>query len=52
LDVDIERLKQGGRDADRIRNIYLQGKFSVLNKLKIISPRSFYLWAMATKVIQ
>jgi len=52
LDVDIEMLKQGGRDADRIKNIYLQGKFSVLNKLKIISPRSFYLWAMATKVIQ
>jgi len=52
LDMDIEGLKQNRGDVDRIKDISLPNDFRVLNKLKAISPESFYLWAIATKVMQ
>jgi len=52
LDIDIERSKQDRENIDRIKDVYLPGGLGVLNKLKVISPESFYLWAIATKVIQ
>lgn len=51
LKIDIEKLRQTRRDIEKIKNIQLPGKFTILNKLKSISPESFYLWAVATKVI-
>ncbi len=51
LDTDIERLKQNRGDVEKIADVLLPGEFVILNKLKAISPESFYLWAIATKVI-
>jgi len=52
LDMDIEGLKQNKGDVERIMDVLLPEEFSILNKLKAISPESFYLWAVATKVMQ
>ena len=52
LDMDIGELKQNRGDVERIKDVLLPGEFDILNKLKAISPESFYLWAIATKVIQ
>lgn len=51
LDTDIEGLKQNRGDVERIMDVLLPGEFVILNKLKAISPESFYLWAIATEVI-
>lgn len=51
LDTDIEGLKQNRGDVERIIDVLLPGEFGILNKLKAISPESFYLWAIATEVI-
>jgi len=51
LDTDIEGLKQNRGDVERIMDVLLPGEFGILNKLKAISPESFYLWAIATEVI-
>ncbi|OYD17181.1 hypothetical protein CH333_01790 [candidate division WOR-3 bacterium JGI_Cruoil_03_44_89] len=50
LDIDIERLKIERKDISRIKDAYLPEEFGILNRLKAISPESFYLWAVATKV--
>ena len=52
LDIDIKGLKQNRGDVERIKDVLLPEEFGILNKLKQISPKSFYLWAIATKVIQ
>ena len=52
LDMDIGELKQNRGDVERIKDVLLPRGFDILNKLKAISPESFYLWAIATKVIQ
>jgi len=52
LDIDIEGLKQKRRNVERIKEVHLPEEFRILNKLKAISQESFYLWAIATKVIQ
>ncbi len=49
FDVDIEGLKLDRRNTDRIKDIYLPEEFGILNRLKAISPESFYLWAVATE---
>lgn len=49
LDIDMEELKQDRRDINRIKGIYLPEEFGILNRLKAISPESFYLWAVATE---
>ena len=51
LKIDIGKLRQKRRDVEKIKDVYLPKKFDILNKLKSISPESFYLWAIATKVI-
>jgi hypothetical protein len=51
LDLNIEKLRKDRKDVDRIKDVELSDKFSILNKLKAISSESFYLWAIATKVI-
>jgi len=51
LIMDLKKIKLYRKDIDRINGINLSGEFSILNKLKAISPESFYLWAIATKTI-
>ena len=51
LDMDIGKLKQNRGDVEKIKGVLLPWEFDILNKLKAISPESFYLWAIATKVI-
>ena len=52
LDIDIGGLTQNrGLDVERIKDVLLPEEFGILNKLKQSSPKSFYLWAIATEVI-
>ena len=51
LDVDISKIKTDKNILEKIKDVSLPGEFEILNKLKVISPESFYLWAVATKVI-
>jgi len=51
LDMDIGKLKQNRGDVEKIKGVLFPWEFDILNKLKAISPESFYLWAIATKVI-
>ena len=51
LDMDIEGLKQNRGDVERIMDVLLPEEFGILNKLKAVSPESFYLWAIATEVM-
>ena len=51
LDVDIKEIRKDRRNLDMIRDINLTDNYSILNKLKKISPESFYLWAVVNRVI-
>ena len=51
FDVDINKIKTDKNILEKIKDVDLPDDLNVLNKLKIISPESFYLWAVATKVI-
>ena len=51
LDIDIKKIKLDKKYLDKIKDVDLPDDLNTLNKLKIISPESFYLWAVATKVI-
>ncbi|TET06396.1 MAG: hypothetical protein E3J83_06035 [Candidatus Atribacteria bacterium] len=49
--IDIKGLKLDKKYIGKIKDINLPDEFSILNKLKVVSPESFYLWAIATKII-
>jgi hypothetical protein len=49
LDVDMDELRKDRHVISMITNIVLSGECGILNKLKKISPESFYLWAISTK---
>jgi len=51
LDIDIKKIKLDKKYLDKIKDVNLPDGFNIINKLKVISPESFYLWAIATKVI-
>jgi len=51
LDIDIKKIKLDKKYLDKIKDVDLPEDFNILNKLKVISPESFYLWAVATKII-
>jgi len=51
LDIDIKKIKLDKKYLDKIKDADLPEDFNILNKLKVISPESFYLWAVATKTI-
>lgn len=51
LNIDIKGLKLDKKYIGKIKDINLPDEFSILNKLKVVSPESFYLWAIATKII-
>lgn len=52
MDIDIREIRNNRDNIDRIKNIVLPEDYNILNKLKTISPESFYLWAIATKVLE
>jgi len=51
LDIDIKKIKLDKKYLDKIKDVDLPDDLNTLNKLKIISLESFYLWAVVTKVI-
>ena len=51
LDTDIKKIKLDRKYLDKINDVNLSGEFEILNKLKVISPESFYLWAIAANLI-
>jgi len=51
LDVDIEEIRKNRQDLNTIKGINLSGNYSILNKLKKISPASFFLWAKVFNLI-
>jgi len=51
LDTDIIKIKLYRKYLDKIKDVNLSGEFEILNKLKVISLESFYLWALATKTL-
>jgi len=51
LDTDIKKIKLDRKHLDKINDVNLSGEFEILNKLKVISPESFYLWAIAANLI-
>jgi len=51
LDTDIKKIKLDKKYLDKIKDINLPDDLNIINKLKVISPESFYLWAIATKMI-
>jgi len=51
LNIDIKGLKFDKKYIGKIKDINLPDEFSILNKLKEVSPESFYLWAIVTKTI-
>jgi hypothetical protein len=50
LDINLENLKLGRKHFYKIKDINLPNEFNILNKLKAVSPESFYLWSIATKI--
>ena len=48
---DIKGIRKNRNDLDKIKKISLIDNYSILNKLKKISPESFYLWAAALNII-
>jgi hypothetical protein len=51
LDTDIKKIKLDKKYLDKIKDVNLSDDFNIINKLKVISPKSFYLWAIATNLI-
>ena len=51
LDVDIKKIKLDKTYLDKIKDVDLPDDLNTINKLKVISPESFYLWAVATNLV-
>ena len=51
LDDDLEEIRKSRNNLDKIKRIVLADNYHILNKLKNISPGSFYLWAFALGTI-
>jgi len=51
LDTDIKKIKLDKKYLDKIKDVDLPDDLNIINKLKVISPESFYLWAIATNLI-
>ena len=51
LNVDIVSLRKGRDDLKLIKEVNLEDEHAILNKLKRISPESFYLWAIVCGLI-
>jgi len=51
LDVDLEEIRKKRQSLDLIKDVSFQDNYRILNKLKKISPGSFYLWAGALNFV-
>jgi hypothetical protein len=51
LDIEIGQIRKKRQDLEIIKDINLTDNYIILNKLKKISPESFYLWAGALNFI-
>jgi hypothetical protein len=51
LDTDIKKIKLDKKYLDKIKDVDLPDDLNIINKLKVIFPESFYLWAIATNSI-
>ncbi|MFC2165401.1 nucleotidyl transferase AbiEii/AbiGii toxin family protein [Acidobacteriota bacterium] len=51
LDVDFEEIRKNRQNLEIIKDMNLKDNYIILNKLKKISPDSFYLWARALNLI-
>lgn len=49
-DVDFEQIRYTDSKLTEIRNIEISNKYKILNKLKAISPESFYYWYFISKI--
>jgi hypothetical protein len=47
--ASIDELRFNQRSVNEIRNVTLQGKFQILNKLKGLNPEAFYYWWIVSK---
>ena len=45
------KIKLDKKYLGKIKDVDLPDDLNIINKLKVISPESFYLWAITTKVI-
>ncbi|MFQ6061603.1 MAG: nucleotidyl transferase AbiEii/AbiGii toxin family protein [Methanosarcinales archaeon] len=52
LTVNLGEIRQKRKDVEKIKNIGLPENYTILNKLKAISPESFYLWSVVTGAIK
>lgn len=52
LDLNMGKLKEDKNKLEKIKDINLTKDYNILNKLKRISSESFYLWAVALKVVK
>lgn len=51
LNINIEEIRKNRKNLDKIKDVMLPDDYNILNKLKKISPESYYLWAVALKTI-
>jgi len=51
LDTQLKKLRKNRENTEIIKEVSLTDKFAILDKLKSISPGSFYLWAVANNIL-
>jgi len=50
--IALEEIRKERRNIEVIRDITFKDKYKILNKLKSISPESFYFWSIVTQSIK
>ncbi|MBE0461204.1 MAG: nucleotidyl transferase AbiEii/AbiGii toxin family protein [Candidatus Aminicenantes bacterium] len=50
--VDLGEIRQNRKNMDKIKNISLPMSYNILNKLKAISPESYYLWSVVAGMMK
>lgn len=52
LAVNLDEIRADRGNIEKIKSIFLTESYSILNKLKAISPESFYLWSIVAGTIK
>jgi len=52
LNIKIDKIRKERENVNIIKDISLTGDYNILNKLKSVSPESFYLWAITSGKIE
>ena len=50
--IALEEIRKERRNIEVIRDLTFKDKYKILNKLKSISPESFYFWSIVTQSIK